>query len=391
MEKIQEILEKLAKLEEKMGSVSSQEISGIKAEIETLKKTGVDVSDLQRKVEDLAVEVHTPGKGGNNDEKAKLEKSLVMLAQHAKGILQTGIDKDGGLLVSTELEKAILKDVIIASPVLRLATIKQTSQESVSEMIRKTPGVSGGWIGELDSRPVTGGPDYAKVVIPVHEAYASPDITNILLEDADVDMGAEIKEAISEIMTDTLSKAVITGPGGPETPMGITSYPLKLCSKASDMEVDKLNYVKTGANGAYASDTPWVTFQTAIGILRGARKSDNAVWLVNSTTYAEMASWADANNKPLLHENAGQDAYATLLGFPVEIDENMPCKGDSGYPAFAVLANFKRAYKVVYKKGGAKTLIDQYTSKGKTIYYTTMRFGAGMRDGKAMIAVAAKA
>src|SRR6266511_3993493 len=71
----------------------------------------------------------------------------------------------------------------------------------------------------------------------------------------------------------------------------------------------------------------------------------------------------------------------TLLGRPVEIDENMPAIAGNSYPI--LFGDFQRGYLIV-ERAGLKMLRDPFTSKPNVVFYCYRRVGGGLADCDAL-------
>lgn len=74
----------------------------------------------------------------------------------------------------------------------------------------------------------------------------------------------------------------------------------------------------------------------------------------------------------------------TLLGRPVEFDENMPAIAGNAFPI--LFGDFRRGYLIV-EKTGLKMLRDPYTSKPNVVFYAYRRVGGGIADCDAIKAL----
>ena len=81
-----------------------------------------------------------------------------------------------------------------------------------------------GWVGEQESRPVTGTPGTGVLRIPAHEMYAQPQATQKLLEDASIDVAAWISNKIAQRFSRVEATAFVAGTGVKQ-PRGFLTYP----------------------------------------------------------------------------------------------------------------------------------------------------------------------
>ena len=111
---------------------------------------------------------------------------------------------------------------------------------------------------------------------------------------------------------------------------------------------------------------------------------------MNSTTAALIQKMKDGQGNYLWRESFLIGQPATLLGFPVEIDEAMPNVAANNLAI--AFGNFSRGY-IINDRTGVRTLRDPYTNKPFVNFYSTKRVGGGVLDPNAIrvmkIAVAA--
>ena len=102
---------------------------------------------------------------------------------------------------------------------------------------------------------------------------------------------------------------------------------------------------------------------------------NGALWLMTDATLAVIRKFKDGDGNYIWRPGLLQDAPDTLLGKPVEIDDNVDDIGSDKYPIF--YGNFRRAYLIVDRQG-TRVLRDPYTSKPYVLFYTTRRVGGGI-------------
>src|SRR5690606_17761719 len=103
----------------------------------------------------------------------------------------------------------------------------------------------------------------------------------------------------------------------------------------------------------------------------------NAHWMMNRKTQAEIRKLKDGDGNYLWRPPASPGERAMLLGFPVVEAEDMPdIAADSLAIAFG---DFARGYLIV-DRTGISILRDPYSAKPYVLFYTTKRVGGGMQD-----------
>ena len=372
------------------------QITGYQNRIKDLEEKGGKFDELKALVDSqkdemdkLIAKVEKQGISGLNKDDSAKAKAVANFAAMARGdykdVLRTDSNKDGGFLITPEIEAGILHLAATEGTMRSIADVRNTNRNSVVLNVRVS-GAAAGHVGEAEERTTTDGPEYAQVEIPIHTQYAQPEITNEALEDADEDLAAEIMAAIAEALGTQDENDFITGTGV-KMPSGLLSYDVKLCAKQADLEWGKMGYVKTGKNGALADANKQNTFIDAKKLLH-VRYRTNARLLINSNTAAELEKLTDTTGRPLWTEGVKEGQPAKFIGIPVEINDYMPDINNSGSLPFALIGDFKKGYAIRDRKGMTLTR-DAITHKGFVKFYTEKRTGAGIKNFKAIVAIKA--
>ena len=287
--------------------------------------------------------------------------------------LSTGSNPDGGYLAPVEWDRKIGKALRPLSPMRRLATVQSTTVRAFSTLWN-AGGWGSGWVGETASRPNTTTAQLAPLEFASGEIYANPTITQNLLDDAAFDVEQWLADEIADEFSKQESIAFLSG-NGTNKPRGILSY---VTGGASDG-------VHPGGNlgvtiSGHASQILGDGLIDLVYSLASPYRT-NSVWVMNSLTAAAAAKLKDGQGNYLWRESFIVGQPATLLGYPVEIDEGMPDIAAGAYPI--AFGDFRRGY-LINDRFGVRILRDPYTSKPFVNFYTTQRVGAGVLDPKAI-------
>jgi HK97 family phage major capsid protein len=289
--------------------------------------------------------------------------------------LSAGSDADGGYLVPDETETEIGRLLSEASPIRSIAGVRQVTAAVYKKPFAIT-GPQTGWVGETAARPETTAPTLAEMQFPAMELYAMPAATQTLLDDAAVSIDQWIAEEVQAAFAEQEGTAFVTGDGS-NKPRGFLDY-----TKVADASWSwgNVGYVATGAAGAFpASDASDVLVDLVYTLKAGYRQ--NANWVMNRKTQAEVRKLKDADGNYLWQPAATADGRASLIGFPVTEAEDMP---DIGADAFAVaFGDFRRGYLIV-DRIGVRILRDPYSAKPYVLFYTTKRVGGGVQNFEAI-------
>ena len=275
-------------------------------------------------------------------------------------------DPDGGFTVPEEVDLAIDRVQGTLSAMRRLSTVRGISTDTYKKLVNQG-GAPSGWVAEKGTRADTDNPTLKEIAINAKEIYAMPAATQILLDDSRVDIGAWLAEEVGIEFNEEEGAAFISG-NGVEKPKGIAAY--TMIANAS-YAWGKVGYI-AGAHATLLNNV-----DKLIDLQHALKTSyrNGAAWLMNDATCAVVRKFKDGEGNYLWRPGLLEDKPDTLLGKPVEYDDNVDDIGAGKYPIF--YANFKRAYLIV-DRFGTRVLRDPYSSKPYVLFYTTKRVGGGI-------------
>jgi len=249
------------------------------------------------------------------------------------------VDSLGGFLVPDEFSSELLKDLAGASIMRSLGRTRQTSRSVASFMTVAGSGnslYSSGVTGSFRSEGyVSGGtapsvqnqPRFGRERVPVH--IWSPDVIEItmeLLEDAGVNLEAEIRELLAETRRLDEDSAFILGNG--------VGMPRGIHFEATSGNIPTVNS-QAAAAFTYAGLTGlWSTLP--------AQYRGNATYLMNSQALGQLALLEDTAGNPIFPTN---QIPTQLFGRPIAVSEFMPDVAASAIPV--IFGDFSRGYGIV--------------------------------------------
>jgi HK97 family phage major capsid protein len=289
--------------------------------------------------------------------------------------MSSGSGADGGYLVPDETDSAIGRRLSVVSPIRSIATVRQ-----VSGAVLKKPfaisGMASGWVAETAARPQTNSAQLAELSFPTMELYAMPAATQALLDDAAVDIEAWISSEVDTVFAEQEGAAFVAG-DGINKPKGLLAYTAVADSAWS---WGNLGYIATGAAGGFkATDASDTLIDTIYSLKAGHRQ--NANFVMNRKTQAEVRKLKDAEGRYLWQPPATAGEAASLVGFPVVEAEDMP---DIAANAFSIAFGDFRAGYLVVDRTGVRVLRDPYSAKPYVLFYTTKRVGGGVQNFEAI-------
>lgn len=294
--------------------------------------------------------------------------------QAVQAAMSGGVDDAGGYLAPIEWDRRVNKALRAVSPMRRVCRVVPTTTRAYSTLY-SADGWGSGWVGETAARPATTTPSLDPLTFPHGEIYANPGITQNLLDDADFNLDAWLSDEVADEFDKQEGVAFIAG-NGANKPRGLLTYVAGGAS-ADHHPGGNLDVVLSGQAAALPDADGLIDFVYGLP----APYRQNAVWMMNSMTAAKIAKMKDGDGRYLWRETYVQGQPATLLGYPVEINENMPDVGAGALPI--AFGDFQRGY-VINDRQSVRILRDPYTNKPYVHFYTTKRVGGGVDDPKAI-------
>lgn len=261
-----------------------------------------------------------------------------MLADEVRSLVVSD-STSGGYLAPSQFLASLLKNQVEISPIRALATVTATSAGELV-MPKLTSTSTAAWVSSETGTRTASEPAFGQVTITAHEASVYIDCSQRLLEDAAVNIEAELSRMLATEFGRLEGSALVDGDGVGK-PRGIMAHPDLPTLKnghVSTLNSDKLISLMYGVKAAYRA--------------RGS-------WLMNGSTIAAVRSLKSATTSEYLFRESFADGVPpTLLGRPVY---EVPDMADIGSAALPILfGDIATAYRVV-DRVGLSLLRDPYT------------------------------
>lgn len=292
-----------------------------------------------------------------------------------KAGLTSQSNPDGGFLVPTQMEATIDRVLGTVSALRSAARVITISTGSYTKDVNMG-GAAAGWVGEEEARTETGTPSLRSLEFPVMELYAEPYATQIILDDARIDIEQWLADEVSITFAEKEGAAFITG-DGVKKPRGILAYD-KVAN--GSYAWGKTGYIASGHASAFATSAPADALIELFHALRAGYRN-NANWLMSDITVGALRKMKDGQGNYLWAPPTTPEAPSTILGKPVITDDNMPSVGADAFPI--AFGDFQRAYLVI-DRAGIRVLRNPYKVNGKVAFYTTKRVGGGIQNYEAV-------
>lgn len=349
------------------------------------------IKNLEGALNDFAKKASRPGaaydNGGNDPEEREHKQAFLGYMRsgrereleakaHAMKSMSTVSDPDGGFLVPKQIDSVITKALRELSPMRQLAKVIRIETGDYS-MLHSVGGTGYSWVGEKQERPQTNGASFIELKPAMGEIYASPAVTQRLLDDNSFDLENWLIDELAEAFGEGEGVAFLTG-NGVNKPRGILTY--DVASTADGVRAESaIQYVASGGAGAFAASNPSDKLIKLVHSLK-PRYRINAHWTMNTNTLEQIRTFKNMAGDYIWKQGLEAGKPDTLLGYPVHEDEGMP---DIAVDSLSIaFGDFQRAYTIVDRN--TAMLRDPFTAKPHVLFYTTKRVGAGMRDFRAI-------
>ncbi|PHM62033.1 phage major capsid protein [Xenorhabdus ishibashii] len=210
-------------------------------------------------------------------------------------------------------------------------------------------------------------PKMEEVSIKLFPIYAYPKTTQEIIDFSDVDILGWLTSEIADTFVDTEETDLVSGDGSKKA-KGFLSYP-------RDTQADKVRTFgtlqKLEATKLEADSLIDLKF-----LLKNKYRK-NAVWVMNSTTAAQVQKLKNGNGDYIWRERLQAGDPDMLLGLPVHYLEFMP-------DSLIGLGDFKRGYFIVDHETGTRTRPDNITEPGFYKVHSDKYLGGGLVDSNAI-------
>jgi HK97 family phage major capsid protein len=292
-----------------------------------------------------------------------------------KASLSSDSSPDGGYTVTPELDTAISRVQMAVSAMRRISQVVTISTATYRKLVSQG-GAGSGWVGEDDSRPQTNTPTLSGLDFPSKELYAMPAATQTLLDDSAVNIEEWLANEVAITFAEQEGASFVTG-DGVSKPFGFLSY-----AAVADTSYawGKLGYYGTGGTGLAADPNGGDVFLSMIYGLKQSYRQ-NGQFIMNRKTQAAVRKLKDSYGHYIWQPTASAGQPATLFGYPIADDDNMPDLASNALAA--AFGDFMRGYLIV-DRIGVRVLRDPFSAKPYVLFYTTKRVGGGVQNFEAI-------
>lgn len=292
--------------------------------------------------------------------------------------LFVGSDLDGGVLVTPDTSGRMVERIFETSPMRQYAATQTISTDALEGTLDLDEATFG-WVGETASRPETNTPQVPQAWrIPVHEAYASPKISQKLLEDANVDVAGWLAKKVGDKFGRGFNAAFVTG-NGVGKPRGFATYATAATADGS-RSWGVFEHIATGTSGGFGTDPNGIN--KLLDLIHAMKDvyAANGAFYMNRTTLGKARQLTDASSqgKYVFIPSFQAGTPDTFLGYPARKLQDMATYSTADALAIA-FGDMQETYQIVDRLG-VTTLVDPYTAKPWVVFYTRARVGGDVQN-----------
>lgn len=331
-----------------------------------------DITKLQAAVDDANLKIAASQMNGGEQGGVKDKEYSAAFSAHVKrGEVQAALNKgtagEGGYVAPVEWDRTITDRLVEFSPLRALCSVQTISNNGFSKLFAAA-GITSGWVGEPDARPITANGTFASLAYNTGEIYANPTATQQMLDDAAINLEAWLASEVEAEFAFQEGLAFLTG-SGINKPTGLLTY-IVGAANAAVHPYGAIATVPSGAAGALTADGLIDLTSSLPTALAGGAKM-----IGNRKTITAARKLKDGQGNYLWQPSFVAGAPATINGYGIAEVAGMPDVAANSKPI--IFGDFKRGYLIVDRMG-VRVLRDPFTAKPFVSFYTTKRVGGGL-------------
>jgi HK97 family phage major capsid protein len=277
--------------------------------------------------------------------------------------LQVGIDVDGGYTVTPFMSNRISQRMFEIDPIRQLVSIETIGTDAY-EMFLDDDEAGAEWEGETQQNDSEETPKMAKKRIPVHIMATHPKMTQMLIDDSNINIEAWLSNKVSDKFSRTEAASFVTG-NGVGKPTGFGTYPA--WDTAGTYQRKAIEQVNMGHATQFTTDGLQDVKYSLI-----EQYLNRGTWLTNRLNVRDIMKLKDGDGTYIWREGITEAQPATLLGLPIRMSTTVATAAASALAIY--LADWRESYLIVDRQG-INVQRDPFTKKPFIEFYTRKRVG----------------
>ncbi len=301
------------------------------------------------------------------------KKFLNFLREDSNG--HTSID------LPTSVSNSITNKIQVLSPIKSLAKVTYTSNDKLDVVVDSNDSEDSGWITDelIKYDDISA---ISKVSIHLHQLFAKPRVSHMMLEDNTANVEEFIHDKITTQMAASENKSFLFGDGISQ-PKGILKYEIS----TDGAKPNQIEGVIGGEPGKIDDYLKIIELMEKLP----SKYLAGASWIMSRNAASHIRTIRDATTGKFLWQNSiAHGIPDTLLGYPVVICDDMPKVSTDEKECVPVLfANLYEGYQIA-EKPTINILKDPFNAKPFVEFYATKRIGGDVVNFDAIKALVLK-
>lgn len=358
---------------------------------EKVDKMSAGIGAIEKQIRDLETKSNRIGASSVQAEDVKelQRKAFVEFIRNGtvgehlvKASGSVGSDAQGGYAVPQSFDTVLGQILRNATPMRQACNVVATPNENYVKLY-SLGGAATGWVGETDSRGETAAPTLGKLTPYYGDLYANAYATQKLVQDSAFNVEMWFADEIAKsIAAAENNKFTATDASGTNSPKGLLAYTMAATADSS-RAFGTLEKVVTDTSASFKANE---LIDLVHKLKPGYRP--NASWMMPTATVAWIRKFTDTNSGQYLWLPGLGSQPATLLGFPIVENEDIPAVA-ANKPVIA-FGDFRAGYTIA-DVGTVVNLRDPYTVTPYVRFYVSKRVGGFVSDSNAIKILVTKA
>ena len=286
--------------------------------------------------------------------------------------LQVGIDVDGGYTVTPFMSSRVSMRLFESDPMRQLCSVETIGTDAL-ELMGDDDEAGADWEGETVSTTNSETPKMFKLRIPVHIMATRPRVTQMLLDDSNINIESWLANKVADKFSRTEGAAFITGTGNGQ-PTGCGTY--SAWSSAGVYERGKIEQVNSGHATQFTTDGLIDLKYSMI-----EQYLNRGTFVTNRLNVRDIMKLKDGDGQYIWRPGITEGQPAMLLGLPFRMATTVATAAASALAMY--LADWREAYLIVDRQG-INIQRDPYTAKPFIEFYTRKRVGGAVVNFQAI-------
>lgn len=334
------------------------------------------ISGIENQIKSLETAMGRPSGAGANDNDVEMKAFDSYLRSGTVTpelkAMSAVVNSEGGYTVPKVIDAEIRKLIVNISPMRSVARVVSVSTPDFRIPV-SLGGTGSSWVGEKAARPETAAPTITEVVPSFGELYASPFVTQTILEDSQFDIAGHVSSEVAIEFARAEGAAFISG-DGTNKPKGLLNPTTALTGDAT-RAFGTVQHVLSGTVGS-------ISFEGLVNLTQSLKAGYRAAgkFIMSKDTLGVIRQLKDTTGQFLWQPSLQAGMPSTLLGYEVVEMEDMPAVANN---ALAVaFGDFTRAYTIA-DRVGVSMLVNPYSNAPYVAYQSRMRVGGAVVDTQA--------